>query len=366
VYRVRSYPNITVKLNQNESPFDLPEPVKRDLVSSFAEQPWNRYPTEFCPELTQELARHLGCSPDQLILGNGSNELVQFLGLALIEPGTRVVLLDPMFSLHRKVVLLHDGVPVPVPCEADFSTNADRVIDGVRGQDAVLVILTSPNNPTGKSIPAQDIARIARATDGFVVLDEAYHEFVDRPDGLDLLRDFPNVIVLRTFSKAAGLAGLRLGYLAAHPDVTAELLKARLPFMIDSLTQETARAVIRNYDWVRRHVAEMKAGTAMLFEALSAVEGVTVIPTSANFLVFSTGVPSGELVSECAARGVLIRDMSGYDRLEGFVRVNCGTEAENHAFLSALNDILFRGAGPSRQSRSEKPQKTLRSQSDLT
>jgi histidinol-phosphate aminotransferase len=272
-----------------------------------------------------------------------------------------------MFSLHRKVVRLHDGVPIPVSCEPDFSTDPQKVIDTVERTKPSVVILTSPNNPTGKVIPIHDIAMIASGTDGFVVLDEAYHEFIVGKNGMDLLAAHPNIIVLRTFSKAAGLAGLRLGYLVAHPDVAGELLKARLPFMIDGLTEEAARAVLRNFEMVATRVDQMKEGRAFLFEELSALEGVNVVPSEANFMIFATDRPSDVLVSEFARRGILIRDMSGYRQLKGYVRVNCGTEAENHAFLSALNDILFSGrtsVSHTDVARGEKPLKTLRSQSD--
>ena len=340
VYKVPSYGGITAKLNQNESPFDLPAEIKRKLVERFLEESWNRYPDEFGETLRLAIAERVGWHADGILLGNGSNELAQYLGFALIQPGTPVVLLDPMFSLFAKIVELHEGFPITVRCEDDFTTDADKVISTAREAGAVLTIVATPNNPTGRSIPYDDLVAIAEAIPGILLVDEAYHEFVDGPEATDLLHAHPNVLVMRTLSKTVGLAGLRLGYLLGQPVLITEFLKARLPFMINRLTAVVAEYLIRNPAMVSERAAALKTSRDELAEALAEMDDVQVVPSDTNFVIFRTPLESVVVERGLAARGVLVRNVSSYVGMERFVRVNAGLDAENKAFLSALKDVL--------------------------
>ncbi len=345
VYHVPAHEDISVKLNQNECPFDVPVPVKHLLLQRFASAQWNRYPTEFSDELRSLLAESLGVSTDSLILGNGSNELAQFLGCSLIRPGGSVAVLDPMFSLFEKVVRLCDGVPVKVPCEADYSTDTIRLEETIRTSGANLAIVASPNNPTGKAIDVAALGATADRMDGLLLIDEAYHEFMPGPSALSLLPSHPNVIVMRTFSKTVGLAGLRLGYLVADPVIVSELLKARLPFMINRLTAIVASYLVAHPEIVRERAQVLTTERDGLLTGLRQIPNVDVVPSSTNFLIFRTPLEAGDLQQALARRGVLVRDVSGYKRLPRFVRVNAGLPDENKAFLSALNDVLFAAGG---------------------
>jgi histidinol-phosphate aminotransferase len=341
VYHVPGRENISVKLNQNECPFDVPVPVKHLLLERFADAKWNRYPSEFSSDLRSRLGETIGVGPGGIILGNGSNELAQFLGHALIRPDRAVVLPDPMFSLFEKVVRLCGGVPVSVPCEPDYTTDPERVITAARSSNADLVILATPNNPTGKAFTSEQLNAIAGAIDGILLIDEAYHEFVSGPTALSVLARHPNVIVMRTFSKTVGLAGLRLGYLATAQVIADELLKARLPFMINRLTELVASYLIAHPEIVAERVKVLTSERNMLYESLSSMPFVEVVASETNFLIFRTPLEATELELALADRGVLVRDVSGYKRLPRFVRVNAGLPDENKAFLSALNDVLF-------------------------
>ncbi|MGA7305199.1 MAG: aminotransferase class I/II-fold pyridoxal phosphate-dependent enzyme [Rhodothermales bacterium] len=345
VYHVPAHEDISVKLNQNECPFDVPVPVKHLLLQRFASAQWNRYPTEFSDELRSLLAESLGVSTDSLILGNGSNELAQFLGCSLIRPGGSVAVLDPMFSLFEKVVRLCDGVPVKVPCEADYSTDTILLEETIRTSGANLAIVASPNNPTGKAIDVAALGVTADRMDGLLLIDEAYHEFMPGPSALSLLPSHPNVIVMRTFSKTVGLAGLRLGYLVADPVIVSELLKARLPFMINRLTAIVASYLVAHPEIVRERAQVLTTERDGLLTGLRQIPNVDVVPSSTNFLIFRTPLEAGDLQQALARRGVLVRDVSGYKRLPRFVRVNAGLPDENKAFLSALNDVLFAAGG---------------------
>ncbi len=341
VYLVPAHDDITVKLNQNECPFDVPVPVKHLLLEQFRKAPWNRYPSEFSDDLRLALGNSIGVSADSIILGNGSNELAQFLGHALIRPGARVVLLDPMFSLFEKIVHLCGGRAVSVGCEEDLTTDPDAILKAAQESDADLVIIASPNNPTGKSVPVERLADVAGSIDGLLLVDEAYHEFLQGPTALTLLDEHPNVLVMRTFSKTIGLAGLRLGYLVANPTLTGELLKARLPFMIDRLTEIVAKYLIQHPEIVRERVKVLTEERERLYAGLNQMPGVEVVGSETNFVIFRTDRPAGEIQSALSERGVLVRNVSGYEKLPRYVRVNAGLPDENKAFLSALNAVLF-------------------------
>lgn len=339
-YLVGQPDGITTKLNQNESPFDLPEELKVEIAEAVREIPFNRYPTEHPYRLRDALSGQLGHPPEGILLGNGSNELVQTLGLTLIDPGTPVVLPTPMFSLYAKVVRLHGGRLISVGPREDLSFDAEALVEAIEREQPGLVVITTPNNPTGLAMGDEEVRAIIEAAPGMVVVDEAYAEFVEGPGAVALIDEHPGVLVMRTFSKAAGLAGLRLGYLVGHPEVVGEILKARLPFMIDRVAEETALTLMRHPEVMEENLQRLKASTHTLTDALVAMDKVEVVPSDANFVIFKTPLEPAVLSNRLAKDGVLVRNVSGYPELAGFLRVNAGTEKENNAFLTALNRSL--------------------------
>ncbi|MDA0874159.1 MAG: histidinol-phosphate transaminase [Bacteroidetes bacterium] len=332
---------VAVKLNQNESPFDLPPSLKRELLEAFFQIDFNRYPSEQPARLIQALESHCGVESGSVLVGNGSNELTYTLGLCFVGDGDAVLTPTPMFALYESMVRLHGGRPIPVQCRPDFQVDTSAILDAIRKEQPKLVILATPNNPTGLAIPKVDIERIIKAAPGFVVIDEAYHEFNPEGAALDLLMRYPNVIILRTLSKAFGLAGLRLGYLVARPDVVAEMMKSRLPFMVDRLAEQVGLLMLRHQDLVHDRVQQIRFNTQTLYDTLVQIRGVDeVLPTDTNFLLFRTARDPGELLNALADRDVLVRNMAGYPQLKGFLRVTSGTPSENKAFLDALTATL--------------------------
>ena len=331
---------IDVKLNQNESPFDLPEGLKQELLDAHTQVEMNRYPSEQPEALRQALADYDGVDPDQILVGNGSNEITYTFGLAFLDPGDPVVLPRPMFSLYEKVMRLQEAVLTSVPPRDDLQFDADALAEAARATDAVLTILTTPNNPTGLAMTLDELEQVVTASSGFVVIDEAYVEFNPEGTAIELLEQHPNVLILRTLSKGFGLAGARLGYLLAHPAVVTELMKARLPFMVDRFAEQTALAVLRRPSLIEDRVSRIQASITALTEALQALDAVEVVPSQANFVLFTTPAPADALQDRLADRGVLVRNMGGYPELEGYLRVSAGTEAENNAFLAALEMSL--------------------------
>ena len=330
-----------IKLNQNESPFDVPETLKKKLYDQFFSIPFNRYPKEQPERLRQKLADHIGCSPAQLLLGNGSNELTHTLGLCLVESGVNVVLPTPMFSLYTSVVRLFGGNLIPVPPRPDLHFDVAALIKAIQTHDPTLTIITTPNNPTGLALTLHDVTAIVEATQGFVVVDEAYVEFSEEESAYALLDTHPNVILMRTFSKAFGLAGLRLGYMIGHEDVIANFMKSRLPFMIDQLAESVALTLLENSEMVSERVEILKNGCRELALALAKMSGIDVVHGQANFLLFKTPENSEIIMKKLSERGVLVRNMNGYPELAGYLRVNAGLPEENKAFLHALEDALI-------------------------
>jgi len=331
---------IDVKLNQNESPFGLPEEIKQELLDVYEQVEVNRYPSEQPERLRHALAEHDGVDPECIIVGNGSNEITYTFGLAFLEPGAPVVLPRPMFSLYEKVAHLQEADLTSVPPRDDLSFDADALAGAVSKTGAAFTVLATPNNPTGLAMTLDEIERVVAASPGFVVVDEAYVEFNPEGTAAELLDRHPNLILLRTLSKAFGLAGIRIGYLMAHPAVVQELMKARLPFMVDRFAEQTALAVLRRPDLIDDRARRMRASIESVTEVLQEMDGVEVVPSQANFVIFTTPAPADALQDRLADRGVLVRNMGGYPELEGYLRVSAGTEAENNAFLGALEKSL--------------------------
>jgi histidinol-phosphate aminotransferase len=331
---------IDVKLNQNESPFDLPEEMKEEVLSAYGQVEMNRYPTEQPEDLRHALAEYDGVDPECILVGNGSNEITYTFGLAFLDPGDPVVLPRPMFSLYEKVMRLQETDLTTVPPRDDFRFDAEALAAAAAETEAVLTVLTTPNNPTGLAMTLDEIERVVTASSGLVVVDEAYVEFNPEGTAIELLDRHPNVLILRTLSKGFGLAGVRLGYLIAHPEVVRELMKARLPFMVDRFAEQTALAVLRRTDLIEERVRRMQASIEAITEALQAMGGVEVVPSQANFVIFTSPVPADALQDRLADRGVLVRNMGEYPELEGYLRVSAGTETENNAFLAAFEESL--------------------------
>ncbi len=343
-----------VKINQNENPWDLPAAVKRRVLERALERPWSRYP-DFDPhELLSALARHSGWRPDGILAGNGSNEMIEALLLVTVGPGTRVVIPEPTFTLYALMTTILGGEPVRVRlaraavaggedaalCLGPFVYDLDALAEARRSNAASLTIVCSPNNPTGSTLAAAEVERLCDDGDGLVVIDEAYHEFAGE-SMVPLLARHPNLIVLRTFSKAKALAGLRVGYLLASPELVREINKARLPYNVNFISQAAAIAALEEgaplAASVRRIVAEREA----LLARLADVPGVRAWPSRANFFLLEMLSADPKAVfASLLRRGVLVRDVTSYPMLARCLRVSVGSEEESEAFLRALGTAL--------------------------
>jgi histidinol-phosphate aminotransferase len=329
-----------VKLDQNESPFDLPEAVKRRVMEAALARPWSRYPPFSPAPFLEKLAAHAGWRGDGVLAGNGSNELIEALLLVTVGEGTPVVIPEPTFTLYALMTGILGGQAVRVPLGADLGYDVHVLARARRESAAPVTIVCSPNNPTGAALPLGEIAALCEEADGLVVVDEAYGEFAGA-SAVPLLERHPNLVVLRTFSKALGLAGLRVGYLLAAPALVAEIDKARLPYNLNFLSQLAAEAALQERELLRERTAILVAERERLQGALADLAGVRPFPSLANFVLVELLSAAPKAVhGALAERGILVRDVSGYPRLGRHLRLSVGSPEENDALLEALPAVL--------------------------
>jgi histidinol-phosphate aminotransferase len=325
-----------VKLDAMENPYPLPERLRRELAEVLSRVALNRYP-EPNPRALRELIQRKMRVPAgmELLLGNGSDDLIQILALALARPGAAMMYPAPTFVMYGMNAAFSRMRAVPVALREDFSFDADAFIARLREEQPALVFLAYPNNPTGVLYPQADVLRVIEAAPGLVVLDEAYHVFAGK-SFMDHLPRHRNLLVLRTVSKL-GLAGIRLGYLAGRPEWIAELNKVRQVYNVNVLTQAAATFVLEHLDVLEAQAAEIRAERARLHAALAAMPELTVFPSAANF--FLLRVPDAVRSYEALARqGVLVRNL--HPGLANCLRVTVGTPDENRILLDALKEAL--------------------------
>ena len=326
-----------VKLNQNESPFDLSDEIKDRILSNVRDQAWSRYPDPMPMDLVEAVAQFVGVRPDQVLVANGSNSIVQHFLNTVVSPGVSVAIPSPSFSLYGQITEILGGTPVYVPLTDAFTYDIEALNRAARSGVSAMIIC-SPNNPTGCDISNDDLSALLDGTDAIVVVDEAYAEFNDHT-AIDLLEEHANLIVLKTLSKAFGAAAIRIGCLIAHPDLVGQIQKLKLPFDINLFSRIAAIEVLQHRDTIERNVGLILDERERVFAELSTISGVTPYPSRANLILFEVDEP-GVVFEQLAERGVLIRNVSSYPRLSRGLRVCIGTRQENDTFLEALKSVL--------------------------
>lgn len=330
---------LPVKLDQNEAPWDWPAELKDEAVRALSAAAFNRYPPFVERDLTAALAELWGLSPGCVLVGNGSNELLRALFSAALGPGRRVLLPSPTFSLYRQMALLAGCEVAEIPFGKGFAYDPAAWEEVVERDRPDVVLLCSPNNPTGTAFPLEALDRLCDKA-ALVAVDEAYVEFAEE-SAVSLLPRRENLVVLRTLSKAWGAAALRLGYSLAAPGTSSQIAKALLPYGVSPLTASLGRLAIRNAALFEPRVQLLKEERARLARRLSAIPGVEVIPSQANFmLVRMAGREATRIHLSVKRRGVLLRDVSRMPGLAECLRMSVGTPEENDAAVKALAEVL--------------------------
>lgn len=330
-----------VKLNQNENPYDLPKWLKDELLDEFCGFAWNRYPSFGNLRLIEKLSSHVQIEPNRILVGNGSNELLQTLMAVSLSAGKKLLLVAPTFLIYHQLGRVAEADICEIEFEEDWSFPVNKILSTLGQEQIELCIFCSPNSPTGATLKESDLIQILKRVKGLVLVDEAYHEF-SKTSCLELQSDFKNLIITRTFSKAMGLAGLRIGYLIAHPALITEINKAKLPYNLNIFSEFVALKLLDHYDLVNKNVEKILSEKERLTRELFELNNVTPFPSEANFFMIKTPTRAPELFDKLADKGVLVRDISKYHpRLKNHLRISIGTPEENENLINSLKTTLF-------------------------
>ena len=341
-YHVQPSPGM-VKLDAMENPYLLPEEIRKEIAGAVAKAAINRYPDAGAQRLKQSIKAVSGLSPAvDVLLGNGSDELIQLLAMAVAKPGATLMSVEPSFVMYKMIATFTGMNYVAVPLAEDFTLDLPAMLEAIQHHQPALIFLAYPNNPTGNSFDAAAIVQIIEAANGLVVVDEAYYAFASN-SFLPRLGDFKNLLVMRTFSKL-GMAGLRLGFLAGSKVWLAQLEKLRLPYNVGVLTQEVAEILLHHHEVLLQQAEQIKRDRTWLFERLVGTVDVHAYPSDANFILFR--LPHAARAFEgLKKRGVLIKKLDGsHPALLDCLRVTVGTSDENELFVRALQESIHQFA----------------------
>ncbi len=327
---------LPVRLNTNECPFPLPKDFTDELAEAIRDQPLNRYPDGQMTRLREGLAARHGHAVEGTWTANGSNEILTELLMAYGGAGRSVAIFEPTYLLHARLAMLTQTEVVSQRLEPPFHLSEDAVADALDA-DPDVILVCSPNNPTGNAQALASIDRLAGATSALVVVDEAYVEFGGE-SALGLTADHANLAVVRTFSKAFALAGARVGYVLSSPDVVGDLQRVRLPYHLSTLTQAAGIVALAHADEALALLEAIRVQRDRIVRALSGMDGVTVYPSDANFVLFIPPEPAADVWQGLVDRGVLVRDLSTV--VPEALRVTAGAEHEVDRFLDALREVL--------------------------
>lgn len=319
-----------VILDANESPYDLPEAIKEASHRRLRQQAYNRYPDPDAEALVDEAAAYFGVDSSRIVAGNGSDELITYLLTACLRSGDRVVVPRPTFSMYGLLARQLRAEVTSVPLEEDWSLN-ETIVDAAR--DSRVVFLGMPNNPTGNCFSADVIERVLETTSTVVVVDEAYHEF-SHVTWMDRLDEYPQLVVLRTLSKAFGLAGIRVGFLVGSAELVGGVRTVKLPYNLNRLSQVTAQEALKARDRILERVDIIRRERQRL-ETFLSDRGLRPSPSDANFVLFQPPDPEA-LHRHLLESGIRIRAFSEPE-LSPYLRVTVGTPEQNERFMSAVD-----------------------------
>lgn len=326
------------RMNTNESPYAPPSALVDEVTRQLRDAALNRYPDRDAGALYEAISRRTGWAADGLWVANGSNEVFLHLFLAFGGPGRSTAVFEPTYSLHALIPQIASTRVHTLPRDGDFRIDLDRTVELIARERPEVVIVCSPNNPTGNCEPVDTIRALAAEAPGLVVVDEAYMEFADPAESArPLLDELPNVVLVKTFSKAWRLAGVRIGYMLADPQLVDAMRRVRLPYHLSAITQIVGRAAIVHADETLRLVRSIAEERDRISLELQAM-GVRTYPSRANFVLFEVGDPD-EVWQGLLDRGVLVRNYSGQPLLERCLRVTAGLPEETDAFLEAMKEV---------------------------
>lgn len=322
-------------LNANESPFNMFESWQEDILNELKKESINLYPSANCDELRMLLAENNQCDAENIVCGNGSDEIIKMVTEVFVDQGDKVIIPTPTFSEYFTSATVAGGEIIRVPSNPDFSFDIDEIIRQTNIQDAKLIFLCVPNNPTGLASDEKDIQRIIDETAAIVAIDEAYFEFYGK-SSLKIALENPRVIVMRTLSKAFGVAGIRLGYAIAHPDTIDLIQRVRMPYNISSLTQAVARVAVRKSQQVQQITQSLIEERKRIVTRLADLP-VEIFESHTNFILYRTAKFS-ELMNAFEETGIAVRVYPNDPMLNNCIRISLGTIEANDAVIAVFKE----------------------------
>jgi histidinol-phosphate aminotransferase len=335
LYYIPNISNSPLRMDTNTNPLGE-NPSCKEALEECMSIGLEQYPSTYGDGLRRELASLYGAHMDNIVVGNGSDEILDIIFKTFMEPGGNVVMAYPSYSLHGWFGQINGGGSVEVDLKEGFQLDVDRMLKA-KGD---LVIICTPNNPTSNSLAREDVLRLVEESDRPVVVDEAYGEFAKPGSSfIPFVDKYPNLIVTRTFSKVYALAGMRIGYSVSNKDMTLAMQKVKVPYSLNKVSEHVAMKAVKNQDFVRRTVDVVNGERKRLENELSSL-GFQAFPSQANFILFKCPMNSGEFVKRLGARGVLIRDFGKKRLLENCARTNIGTREQNDLLLERMAEVI--------------------------
>lgn len=326
-YEVKEIP-CSVKLDANESPYGF-----EDYIRNLKDIKTNRYPDPEAKELRTAVAKRWGISPENIMHGNGSDELIHYIVTTFGGP---VLYPVPTFSMYGIISKALGEREIDVPLTEDFDIDIQQTLKTIKKEGPRIIFLSSPNNPTGNCFSTEAMLRIIEESRAIVVVDEAYQPFASKKGFLPFLRDYRNLLIMRTLSKI-GLAALRVGFLIGRPEIINEINKVRLPFNVNSYSQAIAIRILKEKGLIEKVIKNIVSERERLYSDLSMIKGVKPYPSEANFILFKVE-KSEKVYRALQKKGILIRNLDS--QVKGCLRVTVGTEQENVLFLNALKEVI--------------------------
>ncbi|MFU0801446.1 MAG: histidinol-phosphate transaminase [Xylanivirga thermophila] len=331
-----------IKLDANENPFNMPYEVRKALANELlsGECKTNRYPDPNADKLRTAIANYCNVSKEQVIVGNGSDENIQMIVNAFVDREDKVLCPYPSFSMYEVYATIGGGITINIPLDENFEYDINTYKEAIDRYNPKVIFLCTPNNPTGNVISQDFITDILDYYQGLVIIDEAYYEFYGHTMLNDII-EYPNVIFIRTFSKAFGLAGLRIGYMVCNKNLAEQVLKVKPPYNINSFSQKAALYMLDNIEVINKHIQYIKDERQRLFEKLNQIENIKVFPSHTNFLLIKTENIE-QIRQSLKNEGISVRKFYSEPLLDDYIRVTVGNAEENKLFLDVLSNNIER------------------------
>jgi histidinol-phosphate aminotransferase len=327
-----------IKLHANESPFPPTKEFYDLFTASLKSFPLNRYPDPDSKNLKQSIAKKFKTKPDNLVIGNGSDEIILLLLQVFCKEDDTIIVPDPTFAMYEIISQSLGIKTTTTPLNSDWDINANLLLETAEKNKSRLIFLSYPNNPTGNCFSETEVRKVIEKFEGIVVVDEAYYDF-SKKSFISAIKKNNNLVVLRSFSKI-GLAAMRVGFGVANRLIIQEINKVRLPYNSNMLSQSFAEQLTNNFQIVQKQINYILEERTRLISELKEIDLITAFPTESNFILFKTEQSADELFTHLIYNGILVRNLSSHPKLNNCLRVTVGTKSENDRFLSEVKTFI--------------------------